>query len=62
LLVISKDPYHFEPLRGDKHGARKARVGQYRIIFEIDESQMLILILDYGHRKDIYSNFKKIMN
>lgn len=54
LAHIAKNPYHFEPLRGDKHGARKARVGKYRIIYEIKESQNIVLILDYGHRKEIY--------
>lgn len=54
LKKIVKNPYHFEPLRGDLHGARKARIGSYRLIFEIDEQNKIVCLLDYGHRKDIY--------
>ena len=32
----------------------KVRVGDYRIIYEIQDDILLILILKIGHRKDIY--------
>ncbi len=32
----------------------RLRVGDYRVIYEIENNQLLILILDVGHRKDIY--------
>lgn len=32
----------------------KIRVGDYRIIYEIQDDILLILILKIGHRKDIY--------
>jgi mRNA interferase RelE/StbE len=31
------------------------RVGGYRIIFDMEKSKLLILILQIGHRKKIYS-------
>lgn len=34
----------------------KVRVGDYRIIYEIQEHALLILIVKIGHRKDIYRN------
>jgi len=30
------------------------RVGDYRIIFDIEKEKLLILILQIGHRKNIY--------
>jgi mRNA interferase RelE/StbE len=30
------------------------RVGDYRVIMDIDESSKLIMVLDVGHRRDIY--------
>jgi len=30
------------------------RVGDYRIIFDMDKNKLLILILKIGHRKNIY--------
>jgi mRNA interferase RelE/StbE len=34
----------------------KVRVGDYRIIYEIQNDILLILIVKVGHRKDIYRN------
>jgi mRNA interferase RelE/StbE len=34
----------------------KIRVGDYRIVYEIHEDVLLILIVKIGHRKDIYKN------
>lgn len=34
----------------------KIRVGDYRIIYEIQNNVLLILIIKIGHRKDIYRN------
>ena len=32
------------------------RIGDYRVIYEIDEKNKQIIILAVGHRKDIYRN------
>lgn len=32
------------------------RVGDYRILVTIDDEQILILIIDIAHRRDIYSD------
>jgi len=34
----------------------KMRIGNYRIIYEIQNKTMVILIVKIGHRKDIYRN------
>jgi mRNA interferase RelE/StbE len=34
----------------------RIRVGEYRIIYEIQEDILLILVVKIGHRKDIYRN------
>ena len=34
----------------------RIRVGDYRIIYEIQNNILLILIIKIGHRKDIYRN------
>ena len=40
-------------LKGDNPFYR-VRVGNYRIIYEIQDEILLILVLKIGHRKDIY--------
>jgi len=37
----------------------KVRIGNYRIIYEIQNEIMVILIVKIGHRKDIYRNQRK---
>jgi mRNA interferase RelE/StbE len=34
----------------------RVRVGDYRIIYEIQEEVLVILVVKFGHRKDIYRN------
>lgn len=34
----------------------KIRMGNYRIIYEIQENVLVILIVKIGHRKDVYKN------
>jgi mRNA interferase RelE/StbE len=33
----------------------RIRVGDYRIIYQINDNVLVILVLEIGHRKDIYS-------
>lgn len=41
-------------LKGDFKVLWRYRVGNYRIITEIKDAELYILIIDLGHRKDIY--------
>lgn len=42
-------------LKGDKLGKYwRYRVGDYRIICEIQDNQLVILVIEIGHRNDIY--------
>lgn len=42
------------PLRGDLTGLHAARVGAYRIIYEMDEQTGTVTVLDFDHRADVY--------
>lgn len=46
----------FERLVGSK--SYKIRAGDYRIIADIVNNELRILVINVGHRKDIYSNKK----
>lgn len=45
---------HGKSLTGDKSGQWRYRVGNYRIICEIIDDEVIILVLEVGHRRDIY--------
>jgi mRNA interferase RelE/StbE len=35
-------------------GEWRVRTGDYRIIYEIEDDQLLVLVLTVGHRRDVY--------
>ena len=45
---------HGKPLAGDKKGYWRYRVGDYRIIAEIQDNALKIIIISAGHRRDVY--------
>ncbi|MDP3697620.1 MAG: type II toxin-antitoxin system RelE/ParE family toxin [Candidatus Taylorbacteria bacterium] len=55
--LVTKPDLYGKPLRRSLKGCRKLRVGDYRIIFKIDERKVKILIIQ--HRSVVYSDVKK---
>ena len=51
---LAKQPHAGKLLKGDLSGLRRLRAGNYRIIYEVDEGNVLILILRAAHRKSSY--------
>ncbi len=45
---------HGKALTANRSGQWRYRIGDYRMIAEIQDSEVLILILSVGHRRDIY--------
>ena len=43
-----------KPLHGDKGGLWRYRVGDYRLICEIQDERVTVLVVRVGHRKDVY--------
>lgn len=41
-------------LSHDKKGIWRYRVGNYRILANIMDDELIILVIEFGHRKDIY--------
>lgn len=58
---ILRDPLQAgKPLRKSLKGHRKMRVGDYRIIYRLEQN--LVIILKIGHRKDVYEKVWKRLN
>ena len=45
---------HGKGLTANRSGQWRYRVGDYRLIAEIQDSRIVILILNVGHRRDVY--------
>jgi len=43
-----------KPLYGDKQGLWRYRIGDYRLVCDIQDEKVTILVLRVGHRKDVY--------
>ena len=44
-----------KPLTGDLAGLWRYRVGSFRIICQIQDNELIVLVLAAGHRRNIYS-------
>lgn len=47
---------HGKALKGDRKNDWQYRIGNYRLICEIRDKELIILALAVGHRKDIYDS------
>jgi len=43
-----------KPLHGEKQSLWRYRVGDYRLICDIQDEKIIMLVLEVGHRKDVY--------
>jgi mRNA interferase RelE/StbE len=51
-LANNPRPYGYKKLKGED--AYRIRVGDYRVIYEIDDNKIIVTVVSVGHRKDIY--------
>ena len=48
------NPHCGKQLKGGLSGLRRIRVGNYRVVFEINDHEVTILVLRVAHRKQVY--------
>ena len=54
-IATDEDPRRFgKPLSHDLAGLWRYRVRNYRMICNIEDGKLLVLVLRVGHRKDVY--------
>jgi mRNA interferase RelE/StbE len=54
-LFSAENPRQWgKPLRGEKRDLWRYRVGDYRLICDIQDDKIVVLVLEVGHRKDVY--------
>ena len=51
---LEHDPFQGKMLIGELKGRHSYRVGTYRILYLVHRHALLILVIDIGHRRDIY--------
>lgn len=54
-LVGCEDPRsHGKGLTANRSGQWRYRIGDYRLICDINDSELVILAVSIGHRRDVY--------
>ena len=54
-IVTREDPRRFgKPLRADLAGLWRYRVRDHRLVCQIQDDVLLVLVVTVGHRKDVY--------
>lgn len=43
-----------KPLKGPLRGRWSLCAGSYRLIYQIDSARIVVIVLDIGHRRDVY--------
>ena len=43
-----------KPLHGELKELRSYRFGSYRILYEVRHGELLVIVIDLGHRREIY--------
>ncbi len=54
LTELSKNPFLGKKLKGEFKNQHSLRVWPYRIIYQIQKNDLLILIVRIGHRQEVY--------
>lgn len=54
-IAVLEDPRQAgDALKGGLAGLHRYRVGDYRVICEIQDTALVVLVIRVGHRKDVY--------
>jgi mRNA interferase RelE/StbE len=54
VKMLEARPYSGKRLRGEFEGTFSLRIGDYRVIYAVDEPRRTVVLLTVGHRRTIY--------
>ena len=52
--MLCDTPAAGSALKGEFEGLRRLRVGHFRVVYEWQSSDLVILVVRIGHRRDVY--------
>ena len=62
LQELRQSPYSGHDLQEELSGFKSYRSKRYRILYRLNEEEQVIEVYYIGHRKDIYEQFKRLLN
>ena len=51
---LKTNPNAGSVLKGEFSGLRRIRIGDYRIVYEVQNEQLVILVIRIAHRREVY--------
>ena len=51
---LTETPHLGAALKGDLRGLRRLRVGDYRVVYEVRDEELVVLVVRVAHRRDAY--------
>lgn len=54
LVALSDNPRPPGSVKLTDQDAYRIRVGDYRVIYTIEDKRLIVLVIDVGHRREVY--------
>jgi mRNA interferase RelE/StbE len=51
---LAEQPLAGSALKGDLRGLRRLRIGDYRVVYEVLDDALVVLVVRVGHRREAY--------
>jgi mRNA interferase RelE/StbE len=51
---LAENPAAGSVLKGEFSGLRRVRVGAYRVVYEIRDEELVVLVVRIAHRREVY--------
>ena len=51
---LAETPHLGAALKGDLRGLRRLRVGDYRVVYEVRDEELVVMVVRVAHRRDAY--------
>ena len=55
IKILENDPHPAGSKKLSGRAAWRMRIGNYRVIYEINDDKLIILVVKIGHRQGVYS-------
>ena len=62
LQELRQAPYSGQDLQEELSGFKSFKSKRYRIVYKVNEEEHRVEVYFIGHRKDIYEQFKRLLN
>lgn len=53
-LAENPRPHGVKSLQGSQKGYLRIRIGEYRVVYRVEDERLLVLVVAVGHRREVY--------